>query len=139
MTTDAAIAVKRLLAAAPDTTDAKAIAAHATSICQTFAQHVSLLVGELGMLTLFVRSLALASSVFPCVAKARATGTETPYESLRRCLEQEAPDAAMECAIHVFQTFIQLLERFIGTALVTSLLHEVWPTFFSPTVPKEPK
>jgi hypothetical protein len=45
----------------------------------------------------------------------------------------------MECAIHVFQTFIQLLERFIGTALVTSLLHEVWPTFFSPTVPKEPK
>jgi hypothetical protein len=139
MTPDAAIAAKRLLAAAPDTTDSKAIAAHATVICQTFAQHVSRLVGELGVLTLFARTLSLASSAFPCVAKARPAGTETPYEALRRCLEQEAPDAAMECAIHVFQTFIQLLERFIGPALVTSLLHEVWPTFFSPTVLKEPK
>lgn len=139
MTPDAAIAAKRLLAAAPDPTDSKTIAAHATFICQTLAQHVSRLVGDLGMLTLFARSLSLAGSAFPCVANARPTGRETPYESLRRCLAEQPPDAAMDCAVHVFQTFIQLLERFIGPTLVTSLLHEVWPTFFSPTVEKEPK
>lgn len=88
------------------------------------------------MRTLFARSLSLAGAAYPCL-RTSPSPTESPEELLRRCLEHESPDAALEPAVHVFLTFIQLLERFIGAGLVASLLHEVWPTSFPADVPKE--
>ncbi len=125
------------MSSASDVTNASAIAAHAEAVCQLLAQHFSRLIGELGMRTLFTRSLALAGAAFPCLRTTKPSACDGPYESLRRCLEQEAPDAAMEVAVHVLQTFIRLVERFIGAGLVANLLHEVWPTIFLAALAKE--
>jgi len=130
VTPENVIAARRLLGSVSDDRDAKAIAAHARAVCQELARHLSRLVGELGVHTLFSRSLALAAPAFPCLKTAGPTAAETPYEALCRCLEGEPPDVALASAVHVLQTFIELLERFIGTGLVESLLHEVWPASF---------
>ncbi len=137
MTPDVARVARQLVASAPDAGDAASIAAHAAAICALLSQHLARLVGELGTRTLFTRSLSLASSAFPCVKGASTSGIESPFEALRRCLEQEQPQAATDAALHVFLTFIQLLERFIGAGLVASLLHEVWPTMFIAAAVKE--
>lgn len=117
--------------------DAKAVAAHAASVCELLAVHVSRLVGELGMRTLFARSLALASKSFPCFELSTTAGKD-PFEVLRTGLEAEAAERAIAAASHVFETFVELLERFIGGGLVASLLHEVWPGIFEP-IPQEAK
>ena len=139
VTPEVAAAARQLLSSASDVTNASPVAAHAEAVCQLLAQHFSRLIGELGMRTLFTRSLALAGAAFPCLRATKPTASDGPYESFRRCLEQEAPDAAMEAAVHVLQTFIQLVERFIGAGLVANLLHEVWPTIFPPASVKENK
>lgn len=139
MTPEAQTAARHLLGAAPGERDARAIAAHAAAVCQLFSQHLSRLIGELGVHTLFGRSIALSGATFPCLRNAVPIGTEDPYQALLRCLELESPDSALELAVHVFQVFVLLLERFIGDGLVARLLHEVWPTIFSDALAKETK
>jgi hypothetical protein len=139
VTTDVANAARRLLAPTPGPADARAFAAHATGAFELLAQHLSRLIGELGMRTLFSRSVALSGTAFPQLQTAIPAGTENPYEALQSTLEQESPEAALDAATHVFQTFVQLLERFIGAGLVASLLHEVWPTIFPAVAIKETK
>jgi hypothetical protein len=133
---DVASAARTLLASGCDVGSSAAIATHAASMCEAVSRHFARLIGELGMRSLFERSMYLAGATFPCLKSAAASKPEGPYETLRRCLDDEAPDVALEAAAHVLKTFIELLERFIGEELVASLLAEVWPAIF-PTVVKE--
>jgi len=123
-------AARQLFTVDVDAGDARVVAAHAAAVCQLLSVHVSRLVGDLGMRTLFARSLALSQAAFPCLKKAAATPAENPYDLLRRCLEVESATTAVGAAVHVFETFTALLERFIGAGLVANLLHEVWPAIF---------
>ena len=120
-----------LLAAGHDVTDSAVIAAHAANTCKQLSKHVSRLVGDLGMRVLFERSLYLAGASVTCLRDVKSIKLEGPCEALRGCLQAEAPDVALAAAGHVFVTFIELLERFIGEALVASLLQEVWPESFA--------
>lgn len=120
----------RHLFTAIDGGDAKTIAGHVASICQLLCDHVSRLVGDIGTRTLFLRSLVLGSVAFPGLKNAVPTTSEQPYDGLRRWLESAAPATATATGIHVFETFIELLERFIGVGLVANLLHDVWPAIF---------
>lgn len=138
MRTEVANAARALLADGYDVNDSTAIAAHAVAICGQVSKHVSRLVGDLGMRAMFERSLYLAGASVACVREIVIDKQEGPYEALRHCLEQQSPDVALAAAQHVFTTFIELLERFIGERLVTTLLHEVWPDVF-PGVEKETK
>lgn len=138
MSSDATTAAQRLFAAGPDSLDAKVIAAHSVAVFDLLSTHLARLIGELGIRTLYARSLALASATVPGLLDP-VPATTHPKDALRSCLELEAPDAALVVAVHVFTTFTALLERFIGTGLVASLLHEVWPEFFPPTVERHTK
>lgn len=117
--------------------ESAAVAVGAARACQMLAQHVSRLVGELGVRTLFDRSIHLASTSFVCLAT--AGNAADGFEVVRVCLEQEDPTTAVEAATHVLVTFVGLLERFIGPTLVANLMHEVWPAIFPSAVVKETK
>ena len=130
MNADVASAAPTLISSGCDVGDSTKIAAHAAAVCHQLSKHVARLMGDLGMRALFERSLYLAGSSFECLRGTAIGQVEGPYEALRVCLEREAPDVALAAATHVLKTFIELLERFIGEALVANLLHEVWPTVF---------
>ena len=138
MKPEVASAARALLATGYDVSDSRLIAAHAATVCQLLSKHVARLVGDLGMRALFERSLYIASASFDCLRSMTTDQQDGPYEALRVCLEREAPEAALAAAGHVFTTFIELLERFIGERLVANLLQEVWPDVFADEV-KETK
>ncbi len=135
MTPEVAVAVRVLLSTGVDVGSSKAIAAHAASVSQLASAHLARLVGELGMRTMFERSIHLAGASHPCLRS--KTVKESPYEALRQCLEPEPPEVAMEAAVRALLTFTEMLERFIGKGLVASLLHEVWPAIFPSAAAKE--
>jgi hypothetical protein len=120
-----------------DTADASAVAAHTAATCARVAQYVGRLVGDLGVRTLFERSVYVAGATYPCFRTAAKAAT--PFDTIRTCLEQQSAQAAMDGSVHVLSAFIGLLERFIGEGLVTSLLHEVWPAAFGTPNAKETK
>ena len=138
MKANVADAARRLLASSDDAESSTAVAATAAMACRQISKHVSRLVGDLGMRAMFERSLYIAGSSFECLRTIEIDKHDGPYEALRVCLERESPEAALVAAQHVFTTFIELLERFIGERLVANLLHEVWPQVF-PGLEKETK
>lgn len=129
--------VTTLLASGPDSHDSGAVAAHAASICEQLSQRLARLVGELGVRTLFARSLFVAGARFPMLRAFSTHAGREPFEALRQCLAPEPPDVAMAAAVHVFESYTELLVRLIGAGLVASLLNEVWPTIFLAAVAKE--
>ncbi|MDQ3368165.1 MAG: hypothetical protein M3680_22300 [Myxococcota bacterium] len=90
--------------------------------------HLSRLVGLTGIKTLFHRSLVLSSRTFPwLVDAAGGSGGDDPFGALRARMADQDPDAVADAFILVLSTFVGLLGRLIGEALVLQLLHEVWP------------
>lgn len=138
VSSDKTNAARRLFASGPDPLDAKVVAAHSVAVFDLLSTHLARLLGELGIRTLYARSLALSSATIPGLL-GPIPATTHPKESLRACLEHQAPDGALTAAVHVFMTFTALLERFIGSGLVESLLHEVWPGFFPATGERDTK
>jgi len=136
-TPDFVLALRQLLAEEPvsDGVEAAGVGSRAATACQQLSRQVARLLGELGTRTLFDRAMHLAASAYPWLATSKGGPAGDPYEGLRLCLDQPSA-TALPAAEHVIITYVELLERFIGTALVTSLVHEAWPTLF-PSAPKE--
>ncbi len=124
----------RALLAGCDAADPIEIARQTAEICELLARQVSRLVGELGTRALFERALHLAAVAFP---RLREVKGEAPFEALRLMLASETAAIAMEAGVHALDTFVELLARFIGEPLVTSLLREVWPGQLPRVVVKE--
>ncbi len=93
-------------------------------------------IGELGVVALFDRSLHLAAIEFPWLSEAqRGARLELSAENLRRCLaarEDADPEgvAAASCA-HIC-LFAELLALLIGQALSERLLQPAWPGLAGP-------
>jgi len=49
---------------------------------------------------------------------------------LRAAMEVQDPHTARDAFVDLLTTFIDLLGRLIGDALVGQLLHELWPQLF---------
>jgi len=132
-----AVAALRVVLGACDLQQSASIAVHTAAVSLRLSQHIGRLVGELGMRTLFERSLHLSGATHPCFRR-YAKGS-APYDALRTCLEQEQPGEAFAASMHVLTTFIELIERFLGEGLGGSLLRELWADAFASIGAKETK
>lgn len=119
----------RKLVAADSTTH---VAADAVQSCEQLSQHLARIIGEIGVRTLLARSAALTSARFPWLASAipRTASAGSPWAALRVAMESQDPPTASEGFVDLLTTFIELLGRLIGDALVARLLHELWPELF---------
>ena len=88
--------------------------------------HLGLLVGDLGVRLLFVRSARLAQGEFATFAE--VTGVEAST-MLREYLQKNSPAVAAESAAVLFGTFFTLIHTFIGERLTTEVLRTAWPMF----------
>jgi hypothetical protein len=114
-------------------------AAGAARACEDLAAHLSRVVGPVGVRALFDRSVVLSRKEHAFLAAVPIRSPEPPWGALRACLESQAPDLALEASVALITTFVGLLGRFIGEALVERLLHELWPDAFpSSATTKEP-
>lgn len=112
--------------------DAAAIAAAARRLCDCFAEHLSPLIGDLGVAAICARSLHLTQRNVAGHAPGREfTEGQAPFALLQRFMEQQEPAAATEIAVAVLATASELLALFIGEGLTTRLLREAWPDDFA--------
>ena len=109
------------------------VAADAVQACEQLSQHLARIIGEIGVSTLLARSAALTSGGFPWLASTipRTASADSPWAALRVAMESQDPRTASEAFADLLATFIELLGRLIGDALVARLLHELWPELFS--------
>jgi hypothetical protein len=126
--------VRKLLAGPPgEESSSKQVASRAIQACAQLSQHLSKLLGEKGVQTLFDRSVVLASKQFAwlAIAKANPGGSAgSTFALLGTLLEQQDLETATEAFVAILSTFLGLLGRFIGERLVERLLDEVWPSVF---------
>jgi hypothetical protein len=117
------------------------VAARAVEASEELSRHLARLLGEMGIRALFDRSMILTRARFPWFADVAGTGGlqpgEPPWTSLRASLELQDPATAVDAYADFLSTFVQLLGRLIGDALVSRVLQEVWPEVF-PRAAKEP-
>jgi hypothetical protein len=131
----AGVARKLVAGGAPDR-----VAAHAVQQCEQLSLHLARLIGEIGTRTLLARSAVVTSARYPWLASAipRTASADSPWAALRAALESQDPHTASEAFVDLLTTFIELLGRLIGDALVASVLLEVWPELFPPTAKGAP-
>jgi len=133
MTPELADAARKLLAAEPGDGSSKELAERATRACEQLARHLSRLLGNHGIRTLFDRCLIKAGVEFPWLANAKSVPggkSDDAWSALRTAMEHQDPDTTREAFVLLLSTFVGLLERLIGEGLVERLLHEVWPAVF---------
>ncbi len=127
MTLDLAATARRVLASEGNA--GAPVADCAVLAFERVTVHLSRLVGLTGIKTLFHRSVVLSSRTFPWLVNAAGgSGGDDPIGALGARLADQDPDAVADAFILVLSTFVGLLGRLIGDALVLQLLHEVWPS-----------
>jgi hypothetical protein len=106
-------------------------AATAERVYETMVRSLAPLIGALGVGSIFARSVRLASADFPCLAAVTSAQgpADDPGAALRRCLQEQEPDAVAEIATAVFATFFALLTHFIGERLIMQIIGAAWPIF----------
>lgn len=110
--------------------DATVIAAAAQRLCEQLAQHVTPLIGGLGVAAIYGRSLHLTQRQFPALATIPASGDLGGlFADGRRSLEHQEPAVAAAAAVAVLVTFTDVLASLIGENLTTRLVRETWPDF----------
>ena len=131
---------ERLLADAGDQRAQPAqLAARAVRIVDQLVQHLAPLIGDLGVRTLLARSAAVASVRFPWLAGSIAVQPEQPpLAALSAAVAQQEPNAARDGLVHLLATFVALLARLVGEALVGTFLHDLWPAVFPRAVKETP-
>lgn len=131
MTAGLLASVRKLVATDP----ASPAAVDGVQACEQLSQHLARIIGETGVRTLLVRSIVLTSARFPWLASASASAAsaDSPWAVLRMTMSHQDPDAASEALVGLLSTFIDLLGRLIGDALLAHLLHVLWPELFPPT------
>jgi hypothetical protein len=136
VTAEIAEAVEKLLSVEGptmgSTISSAEVAAGSVKIWEKLSNHFARLIGDTGSRTLLNRCVSVSSTNFPCLADARAasTSTDASWDVLSGCLARQDPAYAVEVFTGLFATFVELLGRFIGDALVSRVLHEIWPEVF---------
>ena len=133
-------AFERLLARRAGTgADAPAVAAAARRLCEDFAQRLTPLIGDGGVVAIYGRSLQLAERRFPGLTPARASGQDgEPFTHVQHFLEHQDPVVATGAALTVLAGASEVLASFIGETLTHLLLHETWPDQFDRMTPESP-
>src|SRR4029079_16771552 len=129
MTAGLLASVRKLVATDP----ASPAAIDGVQACEQLSQHLARIIGETGVRTLLVRSIVLTSARFPWLASASAASADSLWGALRVAMSHQDPDTASEALVGLLSTFIDLLGRLIGDALLAHLLHVLWPELFPPS------
>lgn len=120
-----AVLVERALA------DGASLADTAAATWRSVADTLAPVIGELGVLALFDRSLHLAEIEFPWLSTAqRGARLESSAGNLRLCLaarEDADPDGVAAASSAHLCIFAELLALLIGQALRERLLQPAWP------------
>ena len=95
---------------------------------QRLAGRLSPIIGERGFRVLFARSLHLTQPAFPCLSppEPRSDAVESPFESLRQCLELH-PTLAADANRALLLTFTGLLNSLIGEVLTARIVRDAPP------------
>ena len=91
--------------------------------------HLSTLLGDEGVHSLFVRSAKLVQGEFAGVADLSILDRSA---KLREHLLAQTPAVSTEQAAALFATFFALITTFIGERLTTRVLSRAWPTLEVP-------
>lgn len=83
------------------------------------------ILGRMGSLALFRRSLRLTEDAFPCYREARDAEEDALLNAVATCLRQ-APNIA-QASMALLKTFAELLATFIGEPLTRQLMQDAWP------------
>lgn len=87
------------------------------------------ILGRIGSLALFRRSLRLTEEAFPCYREARDAEEDALLNAVGTCLRQ-APNIA-KASMALLKTFAELLATFIGEPLTRQLMQDAWPHILS--------
>jgi hypothetical protein len=109
--------------------DTTAIASGARRLCERFAQQRTPIIGDAGMAAICSRSLHVALRQLPSPTPICAQ-TGDPCGRLQVLPHELEPGGATEAVVDVLTTARALLDSFIGQALTTRLLRDVWPDAF---------
>ena len=105
------------------------VGVRAEQAIEQLMRQLARLVGDVGIRTLFKRSVTLVAAQYPwlAVTASESPGDVNPTTALRIALQSEPPVTARRAFAVLLETFIGLLARLIGERLVRSMLQEVWP------------
>jgi hypothetical protein len=110
-----------------DDADATQIAAAIVAIWNDIDDVLTPIVGPLGVVALYQRSLHLTSATFPWLAEPRDGERQTPDPAaLTTLLAQRGSVDAAAAGSAFLQTFHELLASLVGPALTERLLRDAW-------------
>jgi len=112
-------------------TSAEQIATSVTRTCEKLVDHLTPVLGELGIRTLFARSVTLTRATDSWLAIPGTAPSEARWAGLRASIATQPPDAAIEGSVALLANFMGILGRFIGDGLTARLLRDLWPDAFS--------
>lgn len=95
---------------------AAAVAVHAKLL-----DTLSPLLGDIGSLALFRRSLKLSEATL------RSNDREGLLNALQEILGKQSPNVVLTASVALLAAYITLLETFIGEQLTRQLLQDAWP------------
>lgn len=83
---------------------------------------LSPLLGDIGSLALFRRSLKLSEATFPLYSEVRSNYREGLLNALHEILRKQSPDVVLTASVALLAAYITLLETFIGEQLTWQLV-----------------
>jgi hypothetical protein len=119
-------------------TDAPAVAAAARRLSEHFSGQLIPLIGELGVTAIYARSLHLAQQQCPSLAPVLASQQDDgPIARAQRLIEHQESAVALDLAVAMLTSAVELLASFIGEGLATSLLRKARPDDFAGSTPED--
>ena len=115
-----------LQAVGPSKTSEEVTAA-AVAVHRKLLGTLSPLLGDIGSLALFRRSLKLSEATFPLYSEVRSNDREGLVNALHEILRKQSPNVILTASVALLAAYINLLETFIGEQLTRQLLQDAWP------------
>jgi hypothetical protein len=129
-TPDLRRAAMRLLAheAGGDGATSEQLAAASARVLDRLSEHLTQIIGRVGMEALWLRTVKLRRPEFPFLdERVLARENARPGEPIRACLQGQEPDVVREASVVLFATVAGLLVTVIGDRPAWSLLQSAWP------------
>jgi hypothetical protein len=97
---------------------------------------LSPVLGRVGSVELFRRSLQLTGNTFPFFTEVRTTEPSGLLTALGVFLQEQEPEVILKASIALMTAYLELLAAFIGERLTWHLVQEAWPDL-SPSLSEE--
>ena len=110
------------------------VTAAAVAVHRKLLGTLSPLLGDIGSLALFRRSLKLSEATFPLYSEVRSNDREGLLNALLEILRKQSPNVILTASVALLAAYVELLATFIGERLTRQLLQEAWPEIL--TVPQ---